>query len=248
MSDYDYSYSDDESIPDEIDISFVCKNQRNTLQKDESSSSENEEEIKKRKKDSKRLAKEAANRIDTESEDDIEPWSEPQAPDTNDATADPEEEYKLWVEREVSRLRAEITVGANITLDQARTRQQKLMSDAELAQLKAEKNPKKKEHMQFMQKYFHKGAFTIAEDNPRAQELLQRNYNTPVGEDLYDKKSLPAEMVVRGDDYQKKGRTKWTHLLNEDTTTLEMRNEARKLKKKEDTSIPDVHKKKKGNQ
>jgi hypothetical protein len=36
-------------------------------------------------------------------------------------------------------------------------------------------------------------------------------------------------MRVRGDDYMKKGRSKWTNLRNEDTTTAEFRRDMRKI-------------------
>ena len=248
MSDYEYSYSEADAEPEDLDITFRAKNERSTLPRASSDSSEEDiDEQKKRIKESKKLAKEAIKRQETESDDEnLEPWSEPPAPLANDAAADPDEEYRLWVAREVERLRGEIMVKARVVYDEAKTKLQKEMSDAELAKLKKKNRPKKRGKMKFMQKYYTVGGFTIAADNPRAKELMERDYTTAVGDDQYDKTMLPADMLVRGDDYGKKGQSKWTHLMNEDTTTEEMRKEARRMaKKKENSAIEDVHHKKK---
>lgn len=263
MSDYEYSdsYSDEEpNEPEEpIEIKFVGKNQRSTLKKSESDSDDeenDEEEIKKRKRESNKLAKEAAKQESSSEPEDFEPWSEPRAPEANDAKANQDVEYGLWVEREVQRLRDEVLIEAKIALDAAKTRQQKLMSDMELAKIKAKSERERREnrgHMQYMQKYYHVGAFSSMvnmEQNERARELMSRDYTTPVGEDRLDKTSLPKEMLVRGDDYRKKGRTKWTHLANEDTTTKEMRDEAKFMESNHKNPnkiepISDIHHKKK---
>lgn len=262
MSEYSYSDEYSESEPNEneepIEISFVSKNKRLTQKKSESESdeNENEEDIKKRKKESNKIAKKIAKQQTSSDTEDYEPWSEPPAPDANDAKANPDVEYKLWVEREVNRIREEILVEAKVAYDAAKTRQQKLMTDIELAKIKA-KNDKERRanrgHMQYMQKYYHVGAFSSIiskEQNERAQELMSRDYTTPVGEDRLDKTSLPKEMLVRGDDYQKKGRTKWTHLANEDTTTKEMRDEAKFIESQQKHQnkiepISNIHHKKK---
>jgi microfibrillar-associated protein 1 len=80
-----------------------------------------------------------------------------------------------------------------------------------------------------MQKYFHKGAYSVDEANPKAEELRGRDFTEPVGADQIDETLLPERMQVRGEDYQKKGRTKWTNLRAEDTTTEEYRKEIRRF-------------------
>ena len=260
MSEYsysDYSESEPNENDDPIPISFVNKHQRTTLKKSESESEyeENENDIKKRKKESNKIAKEVAKQETSSESEEFEPWSEPHAPEANDAKANQDVEYKLWVEREVKRLREEILVEARVAYDAAKTRQQKLMSEIELAKIKA-KNDKERRanrgHMQYMQKYYHVGAFSSMvnmEQNERARELMSRDYTTPVGDDRLDKTTLPKEMLVRGDDYLKKGRTKWTHLANEDTTTKEMREEAKFAESQRHSNkiepISNIHHKKK---
>ena len=224
-----YNGDDDDDEEEEEDIpaqtfKFVPKNNRITSlnqSNEEDNSSEEERERKREKKKSKKLARKIASIVDVASDDEGDPLSEPDPPDTNDATADHDKEYAEWVQRETNRLREEIMQEATVALAMAKTEFQRRMSDSELEELKASK-VKPKEHMKFMQKYYHKGAFA-PQDVAEAEELSQRSAMVPVGDDLYDKSIMPETMQVRGDDYLKKGRTKWTHLSNEDTTTPEYR-------------------------
>lgn len=229
MSDYS-DYSDCDSAPP-ITLSYVSEGDRSARIREESSqSSDDDRDAKQRKKEISKLAKKAAESDDPSSEEANDPFYDPPAPDTNDFLLDQDEEYRLWAERETQRLRDELRAVAQEARDRAVTRKQSAMSDIELAKLKREQRPRQRGHMKFMQKYYHVGAFQIGSDTARAQELLQRDYTTAVGDDLLDKTLLPDEMLVRGDDFGKKGRTKWTHLANEDTTTRESRREQRMLK------------------
>jgi microfibrillar-associated protein 1 len=52
-----------------------------------------------------------------------------------------------------------------------------------------------------MQKYYHKGAFY----QDKEDEILNRDYNIAVGEDLYDKSIMPNLKQKRRGEYGKKG-------------------------------------------
>ena len=77
----------------------------------------------------------------------------------------------------------------------------------------------------FMQKYYHKGAFFQSGTDHRLRKegvdaLYLRDYSEATGNDRgVDKKALPSVLQIRG-DLGKRGRTKWTHLANEDTSRL----------------------------
>lgn len=232
MCDYsDYSDSD----PPIINLSYVQEGDRSEVCREEKHAlSEDEEDIKKRKKEISKLAKKAAESDGPSSEEENDLFYDPPAPETNDFELDQNAEYDLWVEREVKRMKEEFRVIALEAYDRAMKKKQSAMSDLELAKLKKDKNTSHRGHMKFMQKYYHVGAYQIGGDSKRAQELLQRDYTTAVGDDLLDKTALPDEMLVRGDDFGKKGRTKWTHLSNEDTTTRESRREQRLMKDLDD--------------
>lgn len=72
-----------------------------------------------------------------------------------------------------------------------------------------------------MQKYYHKGAFF--QDTPDdvaatagGDGIFGRDFSAPTGEDKLDKSILPKVMQVK--HFGRSGRTKWTHLVAEDTT------------------------------
>lgn len=72
--------------------------------------------------------------------------------------------------------------------------------------------------MNFMQKYYHKGAFYQNVVESGAEVVFDRNFNEAVGEDALDKSLLPKAMHVRRGEFGKKGRSKHTHLADVDTT------------------------------
>ena len=79
-----------------------------------------------------------------------------------------------------------------------------------------------------MQKYYHKGAFFQGNEEDgltkAQQDLLNRDYNMPTGDDKMDKSVLPAVLQKRRGDYGKKGNSKWTHLTDQDTTNFDPSN------------------------
>lgn len=77
--------------------------------------------------------------------------------------------------------------------------------------------------------YWHKGAFfqenaDDARGTSGGYEIFKRDYSAPTGEDKgVDKASLPKVMQVR--NFGKMSRTKWTHLLAEDTSAARKEDE-----------------------
>ena len=76
-----------------------------------------------------------------------------------------------------------------------------------------------------MQKFYHKGAFFQGDEGSgltkQQQELLNRDYNMPTGDDKMDKSVLPAVLQKRRGEFGKKGNSKWTHLADQDTTNFD---------------------------
>lgn len=90
--------------------------------------------------------------------------------------------------------------------------------EAENERLGTDHNQRKQQTAyNFMQKYYHRGAFYQDDD----QDLKQRDFNLPTGEDKADKSILPELMQKRMGAFGRKGNSKWTHLAQEDTTNFD---------------------------
>merc|ERR1719431_1949404 len=67
----------------------------------------------------------------------------------------------------------------------------------------------------FMQKYYHRGAFYTDQED----QLLSRDISGATLEDKFDKTVLPKVMQVK--NFGRSGRTKYTHLVDQDTTQFD---------------------------
>lgn len=135
--------------------------------------------------------------------------------DENDET-----EYEAWKLRELKRIKRDREEKENREREKEEILRLRNMSEEErLAELK--KNPKvitnlrEKGHYKFLQKYYHRGAFFLHED----QEVFKRDISAPTLEDHFDKTVLPKVMQVK--NFGMAGRTKYTHLVDQDTTRLD---------------------------
>ena len=50
------------------------------------------------------------------------------------------------------------------------------------------------------------------------EDVRKRDDHAPTGLDQFNKEAMPKVMQVRGADFGKRSRSKWTHLVAEDTT------------------------------
>ncbi|MDP1601831.1 MAG: microfibrillar-associated 1 family protein [Legionella sp.] len=92
------------------------------------------------------------------------------------------------------------------------------MTDEEIMRENPEKYKKELKKMRFQQKYYHKGAF-FNDDDQISQTLKQRDFSLPTGEDKLDKTVLPKVLQVK--NFGRSGRTKYTHLKDQDTTVAD---------------------------
>lgn len=67
----------------------------------------------------------------------------------------------------------------------------------------------------FLQKYYHRGAFYLDKD----AQVLQQDFAQATLEDHFDKSILPKVMQVK--NFGRCGRTKYTHLVDQDTTQFD---------------------------
>ncbi|CAN1272006.1 Microfibrillar-associated protein 1 [Linum perenne] len=125
------------------------------------------------------------------------------------------EEYEAWKVREIGRIKRDRDAREAMVKEKEEIERVRNMTEEERREWER-KNPKSgpapKKKWRFMQKYFHKGAFFQDEPDDQAG----RDFSEPTGDDKMDKSILPKVMQVK--HFGRSGRTKWTHLVNEDTT------------------------------
>jgi microfibrillar-associated protein 1 len=144
-------------------------------------------------------------------------------PDDGD-DEDDEEAYQDWKLREMGRIKREADVRIEDVLDKAELiRRRNMSADERYAEdLKNGRFDKRdKAKWGYLQKYYHKGAFYMDDTSVRKTEndVRKKDYYEPTLEDKFNKEALPAVMQVK--NFGKRGRTKYTHLLDQDTTRSE---------------------------
>ncbi|KAL6629930.1 hypothetical protein ACP70R_029695 [Stipagrostis hirtigluma subsp. patula] len=134
------------------------------------------------------------------------------------------EEYESWKNREIARIKRDREERDARLKEKEEIEKVRNMTEEERREWER-KNPKPlrqtKQKWKFMQKYYHKGAFfqESADDviqSAGKDDIYTRDFSEPTGEDKMDKSILPKVMQVK--HFGRSGRTKWTHLVNEDTT------------------------------
>lgn len=208
---------------------FVPKSERETIAERKRLEEEEramEEAVKRklehRKIESRQLVVEKI-REDTEIQKNMELEANVEDVDTDDELNEAEE-YEAWKAREIARIKRDREEREAMIKEREEIEKVRNMTEEERREWER-KNPKPapppKQKWKFMQKYYHKGAFfqTDADDpaaTAGAHNIYHRDFSAPTGDDKMDKTILPKVMQVK--HFGRSGRTKWTHLVNEDTT------------------------------
>eukprot|EP00898_Chlorokybus_atmophyticus_P005553 jgi/Chlat1/599/Chrsp103S00949 len=146
--------------------------------------------------------------------------------DTDDE-ANEAEEYELWKVREMARIKRFREERERLQREQEEVEKLRNMTEEQRREYER-KNPKQglvtaqRKKWKFLQKYYHKGAFFQEDADDTAgtagtAEIFKRDFSDATGEDRMDKSILPKVMQVK--HFGRSGRTKWTHLVAEDTTS-----------------------------
>ncbi|KAL6530356.1 hypothetical protein OROHE_014709 [Orobanche hederae] len=208
---------------------FVPKSERVTIAERERLEAEEkalEEKVRKRIEERKRETKEiVVDKIkeDMEIQKNLESEANIADVDTDDDVNEAEE-YEVWKAREIARIKRDRDVKEARLRGKEETEKVRNMPEEERREwerknLRASGQPK--QSYTFMQKYFHSGAFFQTDPDDHAgtagaHSIYKRDFSAPTGEDKMDKTILPKVMQVK--HFGRSGRTKWTHLVQEDTT------------------------------
>ncbi|TBU43065.1 splicing factor, Prp19-binding domain-containing protein [Dichomitus squalens] len=196
---------------------FVPKRARATVAEREAIA-EDSEEAQKRKETEAEERKKASHDMVAETirRELLEKEKEQETPDVDDTDGiDPAGEFEAWRLRELARIKrdkeAELArerEREEIERRRALPEEQRLKEDMERAEQSRKEKPKGQQ--KFLQKYWHKGAFH------QDEEILRKHDYTEATESTVDVSLLPKVMQVK--NFGKRGRTKYTHLLDQDTT------------------------------
>ncbi|CEG72169.1 hypothetical protein RMATCC62417_07767 [Rhizopus microsporus] len=221
-SEYESSSEEEDTLARLPKPVFIPKAKRETILQQEQLAKEREErerrleeELEERKRQShnmlaeelKREREEALNK-DLSEYDDI--------PDDTDKV-DEEAEYEAWKLRELARIKRdrEARIAREREEEEIQRRRElpeevRLKEDLQKAE---ETRNKEKGQYTFLQKYYHKGAFYQNTED----EIFTRDYTAPTVDEVRNKELLPEVMQVK--NFGLAGRTKYTHLVDQDTST-----------------------------
>eukprot|EP01136_Pigoraptor_vietnamica_P044028 Opistho-1_new@1761 len=210
--------SDEEEEEDDVLIKpvFVRKEHRNTVKREEDIELEEQRRIEEeaaRQVERKLAAHNLVAEIVKQDAEMEQNARKAEDVDDNDEGFE-EEEYEAWKVRELKRIKRDRDERIAIEKERAEIERVRNMTDEERRryELQNPKEHKEKAKMKFLQKYYHKGAFYMDTED----EVLKRDYHAPTGEDHFNKELLPKVMQVK--NFGRAGRTKYTHLADQDTT------------------------------
>ncbi|KAL4224982.1 Microfibrillar-associated protein 1 [Mactra antiquata] len=218
-SDYEeYSDSEEETGP-RLKPVFVRKKDRFSVQDKERSETKAKELEAEAKKLAEERRKQTLKIIEEERRRELELEKGVQdACDLLDSGDENDEEaYESWKVRELRRLKRDREERENIEKEKLEIDRIHNMTEEERRQ-EFQHNPKQRTNKmpkgkyKFLQKYYHRGAFFMDQD----EDNFKRDFAQPTLEDHFDKSVLPKVMQVK--NFGRSGRTKYTHLVDQDTT------------------------------
>lgn len=217
----EYSDSDEESGL-RLKPVFVRKDDRVTVQERDKIFEESEVTEEKQKKileERKRVSTKIVNEIIREEIKEAKEVKEEEATIVTDDEND-EEEYEGWKLRELKRIKRDKEEREARERDAADVERRRNMTEEERRD-EARRNPKiitnkgTKGKYKFLQKYYHRGAFFMDKE----EDVYKQDFSGATLEDHFEKTVLPKVMQVK--NFGRSGRTKYTHLLDQDTTETE---------------------------
>nr|CAD7572970.1 unnamed protein product [Timema californicum] len=150
----------------------------------------------------------------------VKEGDEPSLNDVNTDDENDEVEYEAWKLRELKRIKRDREEREQVERERLETERLRNMTEEERRQ-ELRNNPRQvtnkamKGKYKFLQKYYHRGAFFMDRDD----DMYKRDFSAATLEDHFDKTILPKVMQVK--NFGRSGRTKYTHLVDQDTTQFD---------------------------
>lgn len=223
-------YSDSEDEGPRLKPVFIRKKDRLTIkekEEEEEKQRQLEMQAKKQAEERKRYAAKLVEiEMRRELEEKVANKSSADLIDSDDGND--EEEYETWKLRELKRIKRDRDERETRLKERDEVERLRNMTEEERRN-ELYNNPKEltnkgvKGKYKFLQKYYHRGAFFMDEE----ENVFNRDYAQPTLEDHFDKTSLPQVMQVK--NFGRSGRTKYTHLRDQDTTPYDSWNEENTL-------------------
>ncbi len=144
-------------------------------------------------------------------------WQSASTDDKDNIRCD--EDFTKWKIRELRRLKSNTESKNSNSMESTERTMIRVLSDDTLKGDELHENvQKQKKSRKFMQKYYHKGAFYMDDTSLSKDEndVRKKSYDGETGEDRFNFGILPKVLQVK--NFGKRGRTKYTHLMDQDTT------------------------------
>ncbi|CAH0399481.1 unnamed protein product [Chilo suppressalis] len=129
-------------------------------------------------------------------------------------------EYEAWKLREMRRIKRDKEEREAMEKELLAIERMRNMTEEE-RRVEQRLNPKQvtnkavKGKYKFLQKYYHRGAFYLDKED----EVFKQDFSGATLDDHFDKTVLPKVMQVK--KFGRSGRTKYTHLVDQDTTEFD---------------------------
>lgn len=216
--------SEDEDHEPRLKPLFVRKRDRTTVGSKDVEAQEEKQQEHEEKRAAKERRRSALRLVEESVKKDLEKAKpESNEPQLNDVCTDDdndEVDYEAWKLRELKRVKRDRDEKDGQERERLEAERLRNMTEEE-RKAEARVNPKTitnkaaKGKYKFLQKYYHRGVFYLDEDD----EVLKRDYSGATLEDHFDKTVLPKVMQVK--NFGRCGRTKYTHLVDQDTTNFD---------------------------
>ncbi|XP_060524954.1 microfibrillar-associated protein 1 [Cylas formicarius] len=222
-SEEEYTDSEEETGP-RLKPVFVRKRDRVTIIEKEKEAAKQkrleEDEVRKAEEKRRQTLRMVEDLIRNKDKDKDKENNEPNLADVCTDDENDEVEYEEWKLRELKRIKRDREEREAIEKEKMEIEKMRNMTEEE-RRLALRLNPKTvtnkatKGKYKFLQKYYHRGAFYLDKED----EVFKRDFAQATLEDHFDKTILPKVMQVK--NFGRSGRTKYTHLVDQDTTQFD---------------------------